>query len=138
MSELNLYKTETIADDGTSVRLVFDEDADILEIFFGENEPATGVELTDQIILRFNRKMKRAISLTLLDFSVLTEHTEYGPRSYSLSAIDDLPEDIRELIPKLITSMPVNQFLKISYFQASTTKRVMLVYVECQHKMVAT
>jgi len=138
MSKLNLYKTEMIADDGTSVRLVFDEEADILEIFFGENEPATGVELTDQIIIRFNQKMKRAISLTLLDFSVLTEHTEYGPRSYSLSEINDLPEHMRELIFRLATSMPVSQFLKISYFQASPTKQVKLTYVECRHKMVST
>ena len=68
--------------DGTPVRFVYDQEADILEIFFGANEPATGVELTDHIILRLNRLARRAISLMLLHFSILTERTEYGPRSY--------------------------------------------------------
>ena len=37
MSTLKLYQTEMIAHDGTPVRLVYDQEADILEIFFGEN-----------------------------------------------------------------------------------------------------
>jgi hypothetical protein len=64
-----LYRTEMIAYDGTPVRFVYDQEADILEIFFGENEPATGIELTDHIILRLNRQTRRAISLMLLHFS---------------------------------------------------------------------
>jgi hypothetical protein len=130
MSELSLYKTEITAQDGTPVRLVYDQEADILEIFFGENEPATGVELTDHILLRLNRPTKRAISLLLLDFSILAERTEYGPRSYSLDNLDKLPEDLRELVLQLVTSLPVSQFLKVSHFQASPTKRVPLTYVE--------
>src|SRR5215510_4409794 len=124
MSEPNLDKIEITAKDGTPVRLVYDQEADILEIFFGENEPATGVELTDYILLRLNQQTKRAISLTLLDFSILTERTEYGPRSYPLDKLDELPEDLRELVLQLITSMPVSQFLKISHLQVSPTERV--------------
>ena len=137
MSELDLYQTEITAKDGTPVRLVDDQEADILEIFFGENEPATGVELTDHIILRLNKKTKRAMSLTLLDFSILAERTEYGPRSYPLDKLDELPEDLRELVLQLVTSMPVSQFLKVSHFQASPTERVPLTYVESQPAMSA-
>ena len=114
MSELNLFKTEITANNGASVRLIYDQEADVLEIFFGENQPATGVELTDYIIMRLDQKAKRAISLMFLHFSILTEQTEYGPRSYPLDNLDDLPEDLRQLIFHLVTSMPVNQFLKIS------------------------
>jgi len=137
MSEVNLYKTEITAKDGTPVRLVYDPQADILEIFFSENEPATGVELTDHIILRLNKKTKRAISLMLLDFSILAERTEYGPRSYPLDKLDELAEDLRELVLQLVTSMPVSQFLKLSHFQASPTERVPLTYVESQPSMAA-
>lgn len=137
MNKLDIEKTEIIADDGTSVRLVFDHEADILDIFFGENESATGVELTEQIIFRINRKAKRAISLTLLDFSVLTEMTEYGPRSYSLNALDELDEDLRDLIFQLLISTPVNQFLKTSNFQASPTKCMPMTYVEARHELVS-
>ena len=81
------YETETTANGGTPIRFVYDQEADILEIFFGENESATGVELTDYIILRLNKQTRRAVSLMLLHFSILTEHTEYGPRSYPLNKL---------------------------------------------------
>ncbi len=132
MSALNLHKTEITAYDGTPVRLIYDQEADILEIFFGENEVATGIDLTDHIILRLNQQTKRAISLMLIDFSILTERTEYGPRSYPLDQLNDLPEQLRELVLQIVTSMPVSQFLKVSHFQASPTERVPLTYVESQ------
>ena len=104
MSVLNLSKIDITASDGTPVRLIYDQEADILEIFFGANEPATGVDLTDHIVLRLNQQTKCAISLMLLDFSILTERTEYGPRSYPLDKLNDLPEDLCELVLRLITS----------------------------------
>ncbi|MBC8262510.1 MAG: DUF2283 domain-containing protein [Anaerolineales bacterium] len=137
MSELHLYQTETTASDGTAVRFVYDQEADILELFFGENEPATGVELTDHIVLRLNKQTRRAISLILLHFSVLTERTEYGPRSYPLTKLQEVPADLRELALHLITSMPVSQFLKLSHYQASPTKQIPFTYVESQPIMAA-
>ncbi len=135
MSEINFSESVMTATDGTPVRLVYDQEADILEIFFGTNEPATGVELTDHIILRLNQQTKRAMSLLLIDFSILTERTEYGPRSYPLNTLDDFPESLRELVLQLVTSLPVSQFLKVSHFQASPTERVPLIYVEGQPPM---
>jgi hypothetical protein len=135
MSALNLSQRDITAYDGTPVRLVYDQEADILEIFFGINEPATGIELTDHIVLRLNQQTKRAVSLLLLDFSILTERTEYGPRSYPLNKLHELPEDLRELVLQVITSMPVRQFLKVSHFQASPTESVLLTYVESQPSM---
>jgi len=130
MSNLNLHQTEMILVNGETVRLVYDEDEDMLDIFFGENEPATGIELTDHILLRLNQTTGRAVSLTILHFSILAEQTEYGPRSYQLDNIEKLPEDLRELVVRVVTTAPVNQFLKLSHFQASPTKRVPFTYVE--------
>lgn len=132
MCALNLSTTDITAHDGTPVHLVYDQEADILEIFFGANEPATGIELTDHIVLRLNQHVKRAISLTFINFSILAERTEYGPRSYPLDGLNDIPEDLRELVLQLVTSMPISQFLKVSHFQASPTERVPLTYVEAQ------
>ena len=137
MSVLNLSKIDITASDGTPVRLIYDQEADILEIFFGANEPATGVDLTDHIVLRLNQQTKCAISLMLLDFSILTERTEYGPRSYPLDKLNDLPEDLRALVLQLVTSMPVKQFLKVSHLQVSPTERVPLTYVEPQPSVPA-
>ncbi len=132
MDALKLYKTDITAYDGTPVRLAYDQEGDILDIFFGANEPATGVDLTDHIILRLNQQTKRAISLMLIDFSILTERTEYGPHSYPLDKLHDLPDDLRELALQLVTSMPVSQFIKVPHFQASPTECLLLTYVESQ------
>ncbi len=137
MSKLGLQQKELIAQDGTPVRFVYDQETDILEVYFGANEPATGVELTDHILLRLNRSSHRAVSLTLLHFSILAERTEYGPRSYPLDKLLAVPEDLREQVLQLMTSMPVSQFLRLSYFQASPTKRVPFTYVESQPALVA-
>ncbi len=102
----------------------------MLDIFFGENESATGVELTDHILLRVNQQTGRAVSLTIRHLSILTERTEYGPRSFPLDNLEELPESLRELAIRLMTTAPVNQFLKLSNFQESATKRVPLTYVE--------
>lgn len=130
MSSLKIRTADIMASDGTPVRLVYDQEGDILEIFFGTNEPATGVELTDHIVLRLNKETKRAVSLMVMNFSLLTEKTEYGPRSYPLDHLDELPESLREIVLQLVISTPVNQFLKVSHFQVSPTEQVPLTYVE--------
>lgn len=132
MGALKLQRTEMVAQDGTPVRLVYDEEADILEIFFGENGPATGLELTSYIVLRLDRKAKRILSVMLRHFSILAEQTEYGPRSFPLEQLESLPAEIRELVLRLLTTLPVSQFLKLSHLQASPKKSLPLAYVESQ------
>ena len=129
MSDLKLRQSEILAANGEKIRLVYDEGEDMLDIFFDENEPATGVELTDHILLRLNQQTGRAVSLTICHFSILTELTEYGPRSFPLDNFDELPVDLRELTIQVVRKSPVDQFLKLSYFQASPTKVVPLTYV---------
>lgn len=133
MSKMKLHETEVVAANGETVRLVYERNEDILEVFFGQNEPATGIELTDHILLRLNQHTGKAVSLTILHFSILAERTEYGPRSYPLDSLDDLPEELQEVVVHIITTAPVNQFLKVSHFQASPTKRVPFTYVESYH-----
>jgi YD repeat-containing protein len=132
MSELQLQKTATTARDGTPVRFVYDEEADILEIFFSENGPAIGIELTDHVVLRLDRRAQRALSLLLLHFSILLEQTEYGPRSFILDKVERLPEDVREVVLRVLTSLPVSQFLKVSQLQATPMKLMPVAYVESQ------
>ncbi|MBM3225884.1 MAG: DUF2283 domain-containing protein [Candidatus Tectomicrobia bacterium] len=132
MSLLNLSRSSIITYDGTLVRLVYDPEADMLEIFFGANEVATGIELTDHIVLRLNLQTKRAVSLLLMNFSILAERTEYGPRSHPLTTLHTLPDEVRAVVLHVLTSMPVQQFLKVSHLQVSPTERMPLTYVETQ------
>ena len=130
MNELKINKSELKLASGGIANISYNETDDILEIVLNGNKPATGIELTDNILLRVDRKTGQAASLTILHFSILTERTEFGPRSYALDNLDELPEDLRELVLRIISTPPVNQFLKLSHFQESPTKRVSFTYVE--------
>jgi hypothetical protein len=133
MNDLKLKRKEIKGENGDTIQLIYNETDDMLDIFFNVNEPATGIELTDHILLRLDKKTGRAISLTLLHFSILTERTEYGPRSYPLDKLETLPEDLRNMAVRAITTKPVNKFLKISFFQESHSRGVPLTYVEPYH-----
>ena len=129
MSDLNIHHTQMIGRDGTPIRLSYDQDGDVLDVYFGDNVPAIGIPLTEDIILRLDEAGERPISLILNNISALTEQTEFGPRSFPLEQLDELPRALRQLVVRVVTSAPVNQFLKLSHLQASPTKRVPITVV---------
>ena len=109
----------------------YDKEADVLYISFSPGEKATtAVELNDNILLRFNREEKRAIGLTLMDFSVLVQLTELGPRNFPLSGLRELEPDWQELVMEIITQPPVNQILKVSVYTPSLAEAVPIALVD--------
>ena len=109
----------------------YDKEADVLYISFSPGEKATtAVELNDNILLRFNRAEKRAIGLTLMDFSVLVQPTSLGPRNFPLSGLSELEPDWQEMVIEIITKPPVNQILKVSVYTPSLTETVPVTLVE--------
>lgn len=109
----------------------YDKEADVLYISFSPGEKATSaVELNDNILLRFNRAEQRAIGITLMDFSVLIQLTNLGPRSFPLNGLQDLEPDWQEMVINIITKPPVNQILKVSVYTPSLTESVPIALVE--------
>ncbi|MBI1878003.1 MAG: DUF2283 domain-containing protein [Chloroflexi bacterium] len=109
----------------------YDKEADVLYISFSPGEKATtAVELNDNILLRFNRAEKRAIGLTLMDFSVLVQLTELGPRSFPLSGLRELEPEWQETVIEIITKPPVNQILKVSTYTPSLAETIPITSVE--------
>ncbi|HKZ71107.1 MAG TPA: DUF2283 domain-containing protein [Anaerolineales bacterium] len=109
----------------------YDKEADVLYISFSPGEKASAaVELNDNILLRFNRSEKRAIGLTLMDFSVLVQLTRLGPRSFPLTGLKDLESEWQETVIEIITTAPVNQILKVSSYMPSMTEIVPITSVE--------
>jgi uncharacterized protein YuzE len=109
----------------------YDKEADVLYISFSPGEKATtAVELNNNILLRFNRAEKRAIGLTLMDFSVLVQLTKLGPRSFPLTGLNDLEPDWQDTVIEILTSPPVNQILKISTYTPSLSEAVPITIVE--------
>ena len=109
----------------------YDKEADVLYISFSPGEKATSaVELNDNILLRFNRAEQRAIGITLMDFSVLIQLTNLGPRSFPLNGLQELEPDWQEMVINIITKPPVNQILKVSVYTPSLTESVPIALVE--------
>jgi len=109
----------------------YDKDVDILYISFSPGEKATtAVELNDNILLRYNKAEKRAIGLTLMDFSVLIQLTNLGPRSFPLTGLNDLEPEWQETVLGIIKSPPVNQILKVSAYTPSLTETMPITLVE--------
>ncbi|HKP74975.1 MAG TPA: DUF2283 domain-containing protein [Longimicrobiaceae bacterium] len=96
----------------------YDEPSDTLYILFAPGESATGLELSDHILLRVDRRRRRAVGLTLLDFSIITQQTEIGPRSFPLSGLIRLSPELRDLAIELLQSQPVSDYLSLSAFTA--------------------
>jgi uncharacterized protein YuzE len=109
----------------------YDKECDILYISFSAGEKAeTAVELNDSILLRFNRSEKRAVGLTLMDFSVLVQPDELGPRTFPLIGLGELEPEWKDEVIEIITKPPVNQILKLSVYTPSLDNSVPTVRVE--------
>ncbi len=109
----------------------YDKEADVLYISFSPGEKATtAVELNDNILLRFNRAQKRAVGLTLMDFSVLVQLTRLGPRNFPLTRLKELEPDWQDMVAEIITSPPVNQILKVSTYMPSLTEDMPITSVQ--------
>ncbi len=109
----------------------YDKEADVLYISFAPSEKApAAVELNDNILLRFNRTEKRAIGLTLMDYSVLVQLTELGPRNFPLTGLEELEPEWREVVVEIITKPPVNQILKVSVYTPSSAQMIPITTVQ--------
>jgi len=112
--ELRVCETDVVYDSERPIHLAYDETGDILEVVFDGVEATTAVELTDNILLRFNHELALAAGLTILDFSLLARPTEMGPQSFPLTGLNNLPEELRQTVVKILTTPPVNRFLRVS------------------------
>ncbi len=109
----------------------YDKEADVLYISFAPGEqPTAAVELNDNILLRFNLTEKYAVGLTLMDFSVLVQMTQLGPRSFPLSGLKDLEPEWHETVIEIITKPPVSQMLHVSSYTPSMAEAIPITSVE--------
>ena len=102
----------------------YDEAGDTIYVSFAAGEDGTGIELNEQILLRINEAERRAVGLTLFDYSVLARRTEIGFRSLPISGIDDLPSNLREVVLEILLSAPVKDVLSLSAYTPSTAETI--------------
>ena len=110
--------------------LTYDDEGDILYLSFHPGEKGTGVELNEHILLRFSSDDARPLSLTFFNFSVLVQMTEMGPRSFPLTGLADISDELQEVVLHLITTSPVNRYLKVSAYTPSLAETIPITLVE--------
>lgn len=113
----------------TEPQIRYDEPSDTLYVTFAPGEAATGIELNEHILLRANKRERRAVGLTLFNFSLLVQRTEIGPRSYPLPGLEALPADVRELALDLLQTSPVADYLVLSAFTRAGAETVPITYL---------
>ena len=102
----------------------YDELSDTMYISFALGENGTGIELNENILLRVNEAERRAVGLTLFDYSVLAQPTEIGFRSLPLNGLEILPNEVREMVIEILHSSPVRDVLSLSAYTPSTIETI--------------
>ena len=102
----------------------YDELSDTLYISFEPGQEATGLELNDHILLRVDKKNRKAIGLTFFEYSLLAQKADFGPRSFPLTGLNDLSSDLRELAIFLLQNSPVNEILSLSTYTPSSAEAI--------------
>jgi len=108
----------------SEAQIRYDEPSDTLYVSFAPGEAATGLELSDHILLRVDKRSRRAVGITLFDFSLLAQQTDLGPRSFPLSGLARLSPELRQLAVTLLQSEPVSDYLTLSAFSPSSTETI--------------
>jgi hypothetical protein len=85
---------------------------------------ATGIELNENLLLRINKAERRAIGLTVFNYSILAQKTATGIRSVPLSGLAELSENLRELALDILRRPPVKAFLTVSTYTPSYRENI--------------
>jgi hypothetical protein len=102
----------------SEIKINYDEDADVLYVSFGQSEHITGVELTENVLLRLDTGKStntppKAIGLTFISFARMISYHQNKPLTVSLKNLRSLPEDVWQAVFAVATTPPVSDFLGV-------------------------
>lgn len=108
----------------------YDETSDTFYVSFAPGEKATGIELSEHILLRINKAERRAIGLTFFEYSLLAQRTEIGPRSFPLTGLAQLSDDLREVVLEILSRPPVSDILASSTYTPSLAETMPITVLQ--------
>ena len=111
----------------------YDEVSDTLYVSFAPGEQATGIELTPHILLRFNKQERSAVGLTFLEYSLLAQKTDMGPRSFPLTGLTELSEELWEIVLDILQHPPVSDLLLLSSYTPSVSETIPITLLQAIH-----
>ena len=100
------------------------------EIFQAYHSKAKDEQLNEiqdclyKLLLRIDKKQKKAVGVTLFNYSVLAQPTAIGQRSFPLTGLALLPEHVQEMVIQILRPPPVNEVLWLSTYTPSLTETV--------------
>lgn len=108
----------------------YDEISDTLYVSFEPGGKATGIELNEHILLRINKNERRAIGLTFFEYSLLAQKTYIGPRSFPLTGLSEISDDLREIVLDIIQHPPVSDILSLSAYTPSVIETIPISHLQ--------
>lgn len=108
----------------------YDEISDTLYVSFEPGEKGTGIELNAHILLRINKKERKAIGITFFEYSLLAQKTEVGPRSFPLTGLAELSDELREVVLDILIRPPVSEILALSAYTPSLVETIPITSVQ--------
>jgi len=108
----------------------YDEVSDTLRVSFEAGFKATGIELTDHILLRINQQQCSCVSIVFLEYSVLAQKTEMGTRSFPLTGLSQISSDLKEIVFDILLKAPVSDFLQLSAYTVSVGETIPIVSLQ--------
>jgi len=110
----------------------YDEVSDTLYVSFFPGEKATGIELNDHILLRINEDEQKAIGITFFEYSILAQRTEFGPRSFPLTGLNLLSDELKEIIYGILLNPPVSNILILSAYTPSSVEVIPITLLQLE------
>ena len=102
----------------------YDETSDTLYMSFVPDVKAAGIELNDHILLRSDKESRKAIGITFLNYSILIQKADFGPRSFPLTGLIKLSDETREIVMGILESSPVKEILSLSTYTPSFSEAI--------------
>ena len=115
----------------------YDELSDTLYVSFESGVKATGIELNNNILLRIDKDDRKAIGITFLDFSLLAQKADFGPRSFPLTGLAELSDELRELVLEIIQSHPVKDILTLSTYTPTYSEPIPITSLQYMPAAIA-
>ena len=102
----------------------YDEISDTLYMSFIPAVKATGIELNEHILLRIDKESRKAVGITFLNYSILIQKADFGPRSFPLDGLAKLTAETREIVMELLENAPLKEILSLSTYTPSFSEAI--------------
>lgn len=114
----------------------YDEEGDVLDVYFADKRPAWTIELTSNIMIAIDREMRKVVRLTFLDYTELVRRTPWGARSFPITGLANLPMPERDLVLAVLNSPAVSKWLDISTVQSLPDSPFAVAHLEAPPSQV--